>query len=90
MRITHKRLAALTALTIGMDPAYSQTTVNARELWNETPTARREAEQAEASRKAEEEKRREQAEREKVLSRERELAAARRMAREREMELTDY
>jgi len=31
-KITHTRLAAVTALTIGMDPAYSATSVNAREL----------------------------------------------------------
>ena len=30
--IKHRKFAALTALTIGMDPAYRQTTVNAREL----------------------------------------------------------
>lgn len=90
VRITHKRFAAITALTIGMDPAYSQTTVNARELWNETPTAKREAEEAKAARQADEKRQREQAEREKTLSREREKAAAMRMAREREMELSDY
>ena len=30
--VTHTRFKAITALTIGMDPAYSQTSVNAREL----------------------------------------------------------
>jgi HK97 family phage prohead protease len=90
VRITHKRFAAITALTIGMDPAYSQTTVNAREMWSKTPTAMREAAEAEAAKKAEEQKQREQNEREKVLARERELAAAQRMAREREIELMSY
>lgn len=90
VRITHKRFAAITALTIGMDPAYSQTTVNAREMWNETPTAKREAQQ-EADRQADEERRKaEAAEREKVLSREREKAAALRMARQREMDMLNY
>ena len=32
VKIIHKKFRALTALTIGMDPAYKQTTVNAREL----------------------------------------------------------
>lgn len=90
VRITHRRLKRITAFTIGMDPAYSQTTVNAREMWNETPTAKREAEEAEAARKAEEARQREQTEHEKVLARERELAAAQRMAREREIELLSY
>lgn len=31
-RVTHKRFRALTALAIGMDPAYTQTEVHAREL----------------------------------------------------------
>jgi hypothetical protein len=73
-----------------MDPAYSQTTVNAREMWSKTPTAMREAAEAEAARLAEEAKQREQNEHEKVLARERELAAAQRMAREREIELLSY
>lgn len=32
VKITHRKLRSLTALTIGMDPAYTQTEVNAREL----------------------------------------------------------
>lgn len=32
VKIIHRKLRALTALTIGMDPAYTQTEVNAREL----------------------------------------------------------
>ena len=90
VRVTHKRFAKITAFTLAMDPAYSQTSCNAREMWNETPTAKREAEEAEAAKKAEEQKQREQTEREKVLARERELAAAQRMAREREIELLSY
>lgn len=53
--IKHKRFKALTALTIGMDPAYRQTKVNAREMFDATPTgkakieaAKREKEQKEA------------------------------------------
>lgn len=90
VRITHKRFAKITAFTLAMDPAYSQTTVNAREMWNETPTAKREAAEAEAARLAEEQKQREEAEHEKVLAREREKADAMRRARERELELLSY
>ena len=32
VKITHKKFRAITAFTLAMDPAYSQTTVNAREL----------------------------------------------------------
>jgi phage head maturation protease len=85
--VTHKRLKRISAFTIGMDPAYVQTTVNAREMWNETPEAKHEAE--EAARKAEEEQRlqAQREEYEKMLMREREKAQAMRSQREREMEL---
>lgn len=46
VKIIHRKFRALTALTIGMDPAYKQTSVNARELWEETPTAKKEAQEA--------------------------------------------
>ena len=90
VRITHKRLKAITALTIGMDPAYTQTTVNAREMWQKTPTAKREAEEAAAAKRAEEERERKQKERERQLMREREKAESMRLARERELELMEY
>jgi len=90
VRVIHKRFKRISAFTLGMDPAYSQTTVNAREMWNETPTAKREAAEAEAAKKAEEEKHREEAERQKTLAREREKADALRRARERELELLSY
>ena len=35
--IVHKKFRAVTALTIGLDPAYTQTTVNARELIKAVP-----------------------------------------------------
>ena len=63
--IIHKKLRMLTALTIGMDPAYSQTSVNARELWEKTPAGI-------ASAKAEEEER-EREEKEKELAMMREM-----------------
>ncbi len=60
--IKHRKFAALTALTIGMDPAYRQTTVNARELAQpkETEEERKEREareqaEREAQAKAQEE-----------------------------------
>jgi HK97 family phage prohead protease len=53
--IRHKSFEFLSALTIGMDPAYKQTSVNAREMDKLTPEGKREAEEAEeAMRKAEE------------------------------------
>lgn len=53
--VKHSRFAKIGALTIGLDPAYKQTSVNARELWRETESGKREAEAAEqAKRKAEE------------------------------------
>jgi HK97 family phage prohead protease len=57
VKITHKKFRALTALTIGMDPAYRQTSVNARELQEQTDTFK--------ARKAEEEKEKNREEREK-------------------------
>lgn len=38
--VIHRAFEALTALTIGMDPAYRQTTVNAREAWQQTDEAK--------------------------------------------------
>lgn len=53
VKITHKKFRALTALTIGMDPAYKQTSVNARELCEqhhqETAEEKAEREAAEAA-----------------------------------------
>lgn len=54
VKIIHKKFEAITALTIGMDPAYKQTSVNARELC-ETRRENDEEAQAEAERKEREE-----------------------------------
>ena len=54
VKITHRKFRALTALTIGMDPAYKQTSVNARELYDETPAGKKAKADAEAQRKREE------------------------------------
>lgn len=48
--IRHKKFRALTALTIGMDPAYKQTNVNARELTDNLPVNVAAREQAERRR----------------------------------------
>lgn len=90
VRVTHKRFKAITALTIGMDPAYTQTTVNARELWDETPTAKREAEEARRKEQEEQERLREMEAKEKLLIRERAKARSRQLSRERELEMMEY
>lgn len=53
VKITHKKFRAITALTIGMDPAYKQTSVNARELYDETPAGKKAKAEAEAERQRE-------------------------------------
>lgn len=57
--IRHRGFGALTALTIGMDPAYKQTSVNARELYDqhhvETEEEKQERELAEAKAREERE-----------------------------------
>lgn len=58
--ITHTKFRAITALTIGMDPAYKQTSVNARELYDQTPAGKAEK-QAEEERKQREEKKKQEA-----------------------------
>ena len=59
VKITHKKFRALTALTIGMDPAYKQTSVNAREMDKLTPDGKREAEAAEQAKREKEETKKE-------------------------------
>ena len=55
--IRHKSFEFLSALTIGMDPAYRQTSVNAREMDKQTPEGKAEiAAQEQAQRVAEEAK----------------------------------
>lgn len=51
VKIVHRKFRALTALTIGMDPAYTQTEVNARELVkkNETDASRTVASEKDSS-----------------------------------------
>ena len=54
--IRHKSFEFLSALTIGMDPAYRQTSVNARELDKETPQGKADAAAAEQEAKEREQK----------------------------------
>ncbi len=54
--IRHKSFEFLSSLTIGMDPAYRQTTVNAREMDKLTPEGKREIEEAEQSKREAEQK----------------------------------
>ncbi len=80
VKITHKKFRALTALTIGMDPAYKQTSVNARELYDETPAGKK------AKADAEEQRKREEQEKADALQRE----MNRRLATMKKLEQTDY
>lgn len=69
VKIIHRKFAAITALTIGLDPAYTATSVNARELYENTPGGKAAKEAAE---KAEREAK-EKAEREAKEAMEREM-----------------
>ena len=80
VKITHRKFRALTALTIGMDPAYKQTSVNARELYDETPSGKK------AKADAEEQRKREEQEKADALQRE----MNRRLAKMKRIESTVY
>ena len=80
VKITHRKFRALTALTIGMDPAYKQTSVNARELYDETPAGKK------AKADAEEQRKREEQEKAEALQRE----MNRRLAKMKRIESTVY
>ena len=68
VKIIHRKFRAITALTIGMDPAYKQTTVNARELWENTPGGKAAKEAADREAAAKREK--EEQERQEAMKRE--------------------
>jgi HK97 family phage prohead protease len=70
--IRHKSFEFLSALTIGMDPAYRQTSVNARELDKQTPEGKAEAEAAEAAKREAEEAQKER-ERKVIENRQRKI-----------------
>lgn len=82
--VRHTKFRAITALTLGMDPAYLSTSLHARELWDATEAGKREAaEKAEAEAKAAEEQKareleeQEQKERERMALRDRNIYAKR-------------
>lgn len=82
VKITHRKFKALTALTIGMDPAYTATSVNARELYDNTPTGKAEKEaQEKADREAKEKQEREEREAKEREEREKAEAMKREMNR---------
>ena len=87
VKIIHKKFRALTALTIGMDPAYKQTTVNARELYEGTPGYK--AEQARLQTEKEE-KEREERERIQADMKRRERIMAMNAIEDEELEKLNY
>ena len=70
--IRHRSFEFLSSLTIGMDPAYRQTSVNAREMDKQTPEGKAEAEAAEQAKREAEEAQKER-ERRAVENRQRKL-----------------
>lgn len=87
--LTHHKLRYVSALTIGMDPAYSKTHVNARELATlvndndpDAEAAKREAEEQAAKEEAERKAAEEQAEKEAAEKAEREKFTRERTLRE--------
>jgi HK97 family phage prohead protease len=69
--IRHRSFEFLSALTIGMDPAYKQTSVNAREMDKLTPEGKAEIEAAEAARREAEQQKQE---RERIVAANRQRA----------------
>jgi phage head maturation protease len=57
--VRHTHFRAITALTLGMDPAYLQTSLHARELYDETPAGKKAKADAEAQRQREEQEKQE-------------------------------
>ena len=71
VKIIHREFEFISALTIGMDPAYRQTTVNAREIGvQETDEQKAERERLEAEAKKREQEEKEQQDREAEAERE--------------------
>ena len=66
--VRHTKFRAITALTLGMDPAYLQTSLSARELIESTDTYK--ARKAEEEKKAQEEREREEHEKQERIRRE--------------------
>lgn len=83
VKIMHKKFRALTALTIGMDPAYKQTSVNARELYEQH---HQETAKEKAEREAAEAAERERIEQHKLEEIEQMMATQRRRSQRRQLE----
>ena len=62
--VRHTHFRAITALTLGMDPAYLQTSLHARELYDETPAGKKAKQEAEAQKQREEQEKQEAMQRE--------------------------
>ena len=76
VKITHKKFRAISALTIGLDPAYRQTSVNARELQEGTDTFKARKAEEEKEKQREEQEKQERIKREQMENIERMKAAA--------------
>jgi HK97 family phage prohead protease len=98
--VRHTHFRAITALTLGMDPAYLQTSLSARELLDsiehreDEKEEKKDAEEAEAKAKAEQEAKekeeREASELAEQEQREREMMAARRRHQLNRLRLEDF
>ena len=62
--VRHKKFRYITALTLGMAPAYLQTSLHARELYDQNPTGKAEKQAAEEARQPEEQEKKAAIERE--------------------------
>jgi len=85
--VRHKSFAKLTALTIGLDPAYTATSVNARELYDNTPEGKAAIETA---KREQEEKEREERERIQADMKRRERIMAMNAIEDEELEKLNY
>ena len=85
--VRHKSFAKLTALTIGLDPAYTATSVNARELYDNTPEGKAAIETA---KREQEEKEREERERIQADMKRRERIMAMNAIEDEELEKLSY
>ena len=85
--VRHKSFAKLTALTIGLDPAYTATSVNARELYDNTPEGKA---AIETSKREQEEKEREERERIQADMKRRERIMAMNAIEDEELEKLNY
>lgn len=83
LRLTHRSFRAIGALTIGMDPAYTQTSVNVREVLDKVEEAAKREEEEEAARKEAEEAAKREAEEKQRQEEEARAEAFRREQRRR-------